>query len=1154
MRAISFWAHLVCLLLTIGLVMPLAAQTATGTITGRITDASGSIVAGATVELTSTERGIVTTTRSNDAGIYLFPTVQPGNYRIAVEKEGFKKAEVAQLAVNVGDHIEESLRLEVGSVKDAVTVEGAAGLVDTLSSTVSSVVTGAPIQDLPLNGRDTLQLALTQPGVMPAPGAPFGASAGVPSGEFTIAGGRDNAITYLLDGGNNTSVTYGAPVVDPNPDTVGEFRIIENNYSAEYGRSNGGVVSVVTKSGTNQVHGTAYDYLRNTDFNANNFFNQDTPGSYQPRPILRRNQFGATLGGPITLPKLVNGKDRFFFFFGYQGQRQDSVLVGPQVTTFTPAELTGDFSHAVNGGPDPNVVSFLQSNPYYQGNPQLAAQGIINPASIDKVAQAYIAHNLVPTSPSGTLTPNGPALDNRDEFLVKTDFNITPNDRLSVTLVRFHNPQDYPFVLAAAPNVPGYPGLDKFDNYFGTIAYTKVISPTIVNELHFTAQRDNNALNSPAVNLPKPADLGVAVTPDLATGPPQILFDASNLLLGFNINGPADYADTSYGYSDTLSFIRGRHTFKAGASLSFVENNAFFAYASNGVFLFDGPFGIGSGTDLADFLFGLPDFFYQYPRAFSSVRSHQIGTFFQDEWKVAPNLTLTLGLRYEYSSPKSDPQDRNYMIIPGDQSVKYPNSPLGLVYPGDPGAPSTGVNFADRNDFAPRLGIAWDPFGKGKTSIRTGFGVFYDVLLAEDNQFQNGTPPFYSAASFPLSAPTNGGAPTLLEDPYGSAGVTNPFPSKPISKDINFATAGFLPFGAASVFIDPHMRTPYTYQYNFSVQQGIGNGLVAELGYVGSSSHKLTAVHDGDPFILGTTTRILNTQPGLQIPDAYTSMYTFGNFANANYNAMVASITKRTGDLRGIGSVFFTASYTWAHNLDDADGFARNSNMVSYYGKSLTYASADSDVRNRFVLSGGWDLPFAKLWHSGPKRLTGGWSLYPIVSAQSGLPVNVNAGLVQDYVTPGPSGDGDQGLVRPDWSGGNGGTLDPHQVQTFTVNGTPISGHFFFNPSGLNIPACYSSSAPPGTAGGCPAPTYGTLGRNAFRGPDRVNFDLALEKRTNLLGERVHLDFRAEFFNILNHTEWQSPLSTTPISSPLLGQVTSTYDPRIGQLALKLVY
>jgi hypothetical protein len=208
---------------------------------------------------------------------------------------------------------------------------------------------------------------------MPSATGGGGAASGVPSGQFTIAGGRDNAITYLLDGGNNTSVTYGVPVVDPNPDTVGEFRIIENNYSAEYGRSNGGVVSVITKSGTNEVHGTAYDYLRNTDFNANNFFNQDTPGSFQPRPILRRNQFGATAGGPLTLPKIINGKDRFFFFFGYQGQRQNSVLVGPQVTTFTPAELTGDFSRAVNGGPDPNVVNFLKSHPFYQGDPLIKA-------------------------------------------------------------------------------------------------------------------------------------------------------------------------------------------------------------------------------------------------------------------------------------------------------------------------------------------------------------------------------------------------------------------------------------------------------------------------------------------------------------------------------------------------------------------------------------------------------------------------------------------------------------------------------------------------------------------------------------------------------------------------------------------------------------
>src|ERR1700722_13875707 len=390
------------LLLFLGLVTSLVAQTSNGTIRGRVADASGGIIPAATVDLMSIYRGTTSTATTNDAGLFLFPTVQPGDYRLTVQKEGFKQSQINKVTVDVGANLEENLKLDLGSVKESVTVASEASQVDTLSSTISTVVTGAPIEDLPLNGRDTLQLALTVPGVTPSiVGINSGnAASGVPGGEFTIAGGRDNAITYLLNGGDNTSVTYGVPVVDPNPDTVAEFRVIENNYSAEYGRSNGGVVSVVTKSGTNALHGTAFDYLRNTDFDANNFFNQTTPGQYQPRPILRRNQFGGTIGGPITLPKIVNGKDRFFFFFGYQGQRQTSIQVEPQVATYTPAELNGNFSHAVNGGPDPNVAAFLQSHPFFQSNPQLASQAIIDPTKISSVAQAYLSNNLIPTSPS----------------------------------------------------------------------------------------------------------------------------------------------------------------------------------------------------------------------------------------------------------------------------------------------------------------------------------------------------------------------------------------------------------------------------------------------------------------------------------------------------------------------------------------------------------------------------------------------------------------------------------------------------------------------------------------------------------------------------------------------------------------------------------
>ena len=677
--------------------------------------------------------------------------------------------------------------------------------------------------------------------------------------------------------------------------------------------------------------------------------------------------------------------------------------------------------------------------------------------------------------------------------------------------------------------------------------------------MHVTAQHDNNNLNNPAAQLPGPNVLGVNITPDQTTGPSQIVFNNSGAYVGFNLNGPARYADTTYLFADTLSWTRGRHTLKAGASIGIVQNNAFFSYAVDGQFFF---YGSNTGSDLADFLVGAPEYFDQYPKGHSAVRSQQYAAFVQDEWKVTPRMVLTLGLRYEYSTPKSDPENRNYMIIPGDQSVKFPNAPLGLVFPGDPGAPSKGVNFPDHNDWAPRFGFAWDPFGDGKTSVRGGVGVFYDVLLAQDNQYQNGTPPFYSASAFALPLSVN--APnTSLSDPYGTAGVINPFPSVPPASSLNFATAGFLPFGPASVFIDPHLRTPYTYQYNLSVQRQLANGLAAELGYVGSSSHKLIATYDSDPFIIGTFNRILNQQPALVAAQEapYGNMpSTFGNAANANYNGLLASLTKRMSDWHSLGQTFFTLSYTWAHSIDDADGFARNSSSVSYYNHGLFRASGDSDIRNRFVLSGGWKLPFENLWSSGPSRLTNGWTLYPILFAQSGLPMDVNEGLAVDGVTPGPSGDGDQNLVRPNWSGGHPHTLNPKSVRTFVVDGQTIAGNFAFDPTGLYTPSCYflpNSTTPnpnaPGTPGGCSTATYGTLPRNFFRGPGRVNFDLSLEKVTPLT-ERVQLIFRAEFFNLLNHTEWQSSNTSAPVASPQLGQITSTYDPRIGQLSLRISF
>lgn len=1156
------------------------AQTNTGRIVGTVMDAQGAAIASAKLTVTNTATNAHWETMSGSDGGYQVLELPIGSYSVTAEHEGFTKVITAALPLEINQSLRIDIHMKVGSVSEVVKVEAAAVQVETVNPTVGGTVTGATVQNLPLNGRNTLDLALTMPGVTQAPPLPIGGS-GVPTGGLSIAGGRDDAVTYLLDGGDNTSLTYGAPVVSPNPDTVAEFRILTNNYTSEFGRSAGGVVSVVTKSGTNQYHGSVFDYLRNDAFNANNFFNKSN-GTVQPRPVLKRNQFGGTVGGPITIPNLINGKDRFFFFFGYQGQRQTSVTVGNALTVYTPAELKGDFSHSgPNGSPDLGVVGFLTSHPFFVPSGGSAANGIIDPAKINPVAQAYIAAGLVPSSPSGGLTPNGSGKDNRDEYTGKFDFNATQNDRISLTLTKFHNPVAYPFLLSQAPNVPGYPGKNQFDNYFGNLNYTKTISQTMLNEFHVTAQRAGNSLNFPARQLPGPATLGaVGVTPDQVTGPPQILLNVSGPQLGFNINGPAYYADTTYVYADTLSWTRGRHTWKFGGGVGIVQNNAFFDFAVDGIFGFDGPAGIGSGNDRADFLLGAPDFFEQFPRGFSAIRSHQYSVFAQDEWKVTSRLVLTLGVRYEYNTPKSDPQKRQYMIIPGEQSVRYPTAPTGLVFTGDPGTPS-GIPFPDKNNWAPRIGFAWDPLGNGKTSVRGGFGIFYDVLLGLDNQFQNGTPPFFAATFFNFLSselPPNGPS-LLMSQPYQKAfvfnfdqfgnplfGINNPFPSSalPSPQKLDFGMEGFLPFGPSSVLNDPHVVTPYIYQYNLSVQRQLGSGLVAEIGYVGSSSHKLTTVIDHDPIDLKTGVRVLNEQPNLNIPGAWGFAVGTGNGANANYNGMLASLMKRMGDWHSIGQTFFTLAYTWSHELDDSSGQFRNTQQVPAYNHHQFYSSGDSDVRNRLVLSGGWELPFALLFSNGPKSLTKGWSLYPILFVQSGLPMDVTGGLSVFGATD-PSGAGDANLVKPNWAGDTPQTMDPHQVQTITIPGVPspcgkpnpsscppeqVTGHFAFNPSSLAMPQCFLTAAV-----ACPAFTYGTLGRNFFRGPGRVNFDLSLEKKTKFFGERVEMTLRGEFFNILNHTEWQNP-PTGPASvfSPQLGQVTSTFDPRIGQVSLRFSF
>lgn len=1115
-------------LLLVATTRQVAAQGTTGKVTGVVTDPTGAVVPNAAVVVTNVATDISHQTASDSSGVYQVLQLPIGNYKVTVTAPGFEQTTVAsQTALEINETLRIDVQLHVGHISGQVTVESNASQVETQNSTVGATVTGQAIFELPLNGRDTLDLLKTQPGVS-ATNPDSGAAGG-----YSIGGMRTDSVTYLLDGGNNTDLLSNGVVANPNPDAVAEFRVIENNYSAEYGRNAGGIVSVVSKSGTNSFHGTAFDYVRNNYFNANPFFNNQ---ENLPVPVLKRNQFGVTLGGPIK-------KDKLFFFFSYEGQRQSSIDISPgKVNAFTPAELTGDFSGSPYAA---QVGAFLVNNPQYQADPTLAAQGIIDPAKIDPVAKAYIAANLLPVSATGFLFPQAAASNNFDEYLGKLDYTITGKDTLSATLTARDNPVRYPFGFGTAYNVVGSPVTYENATYFASVAYTHTFSPTLLNEARVTAQRFHNNQAIPATKLPTDQSLGINVVNDQATGPAQIFFLGSGITTGPSHQGPTKEIDNTYAFSDNVSWIRGTHNLKMGFYFSPYQNNTVYDFYVNGAFSFYGPStGVGSQVDLADFLMGNPDEYLQFGKAPSNIRSHQYAGFAQDDWHLSKRLTLNLGLRYEYSTPKYDTQGRSFSFIPGLQSQRFPNAPNGLVFPGDPGAPK-GSNFPDKNDFGPRAGFAYDVFGNAKTSIRGGVGMFYDILKGEDNLQYNGQAPFFGFADvFP--ATFTGTGLSGLQDPYGSSGTIDPFPSRPPAHNIDFNAAGFLPFGGGGVyFVDPKLRTPYVFQYNLSIQQQLPSNMLLEVGYLGYSAHKLTGLLDVNPMVLGTNQRLFGSN--------YSYLDEFQNIGKAHYSSMVDSLTRRFSNMGGLGSSFFTVAYTWGHEIDNSSGFRERNSNIPYYNHNQFYGSGDTDVRQTFAVSGGWTLPFDKLWSSGPKLLTAGWSLYPILTLHTGFPLDVFANLNTTRTNPGPSGAGDAGYVRADIVGNTITTLNPSQFQSFTnpnagSGGTLSTGNYYFNPANFDVTRLTALNHARQSTTFYP---YGTFPRNGLRGPGQTNLDLSVSKHF-LITERMDLELRGDAFNVFNHTEFQSP-DLTPTDATF-GQISTTYDPRILQLALHLQF
>lgn len=1135
---------LVIVLFALAIPAAIYAQEANGKIIGTVKDPQGAVVPGAKVTVTNTST--LTTQISREAttdenGNYQVLSLPIGTYEVAVERQGFKRFVNAGSKLEINQVLRVDAQLEVGTTSEVVNVVGQAASIETVNPTVGHSVTSRPIVDLPLNGRNVMQLALLQPGVTETNPSDGGGSQG-----FTVAGSRSDAVTYLLDGGVNNNLLSNRLVYNPNPDGIAEFRILESNYTAEYGRNGGGVISVVTKSGNNDLHFTLFEFLRNNSLNANSFFNNLNG---LPRDVLKRNQFGGTVGGPIMLPRFGEGgrrlfdfRNKAFFFVSYQGQRLVQTQTTSLITVFTPAELAGNFSlsNSTHTGPDARVVTFLNANPSFQPNPALRAQGIIDPTRINAVAKNYISAGMIPSNPNGRQISSGGAVNDSDEFTMKFDVNMRKEDKLGITLGRINNPTIAPF---SAVNVPGFPIATNRKNYFANISYTTIFSPQTLNEFVFTANRDDQQQAVPQRQLPTASQLGIAVTPDNPTGPPRLVFN-SGMQVGFSPQGPTTLINNTFTFLDTLSWIKGNHNWKFGGSYSTYQNNTVFDFFVNGEFDFDGAAangGIGSGNDLADLLFGLPDTYLQFGEAPSDIRTRSIYGFAQDEWRIRKNLTFTLGVRYEYNQPKYDTRGRSFSIVQGAHSQRFPNAPTSLLFPGDPGAPR-GSNFSDFNDWAPRFGFAWSPLENGKTSIRGGFGVFYDILKGEDNLQFNGQAPFFGFTQLFMSPAAN-----TFSDPFANTGQPNPFPSRPPAPNIDFGAAGFLPFGGGGVFfVDPSLRTPYVYQYNLTVQRELFRNLIAEVGYVGSASHKLTDLIDRNPFVLGTFHRVLNTLPG-NTDTSFSFLDEFRNVANANYNSLQASLNKGISNTRFLGTTYFTLAYTWSHSIDNASGFRNRNSRVPTYNAFQFRANSDFDVSHRIVFSGGWDVPLDRWWESGPKSLIGGWSIRPITSYRSGFPLDVFGGGSRSRTRPGPSAAGDPNLVRAVLLSPIA-LLDARTPNTFNSR----TGNYYFNPATFGGIALLGGS----TCNACvtnPAlRTYGSLPRNAFRGPSRTNLDLEIAKVTPLFGEKLKMEFRAEFFNILNSVQFRDP--NTSITSGTFGQISTTYDPRIIQFGLKFTY
>ena len=1212
----------------------------TGSISGLVTDPSGGVVAGAQVTAIEVQTGIHTETVTDSKGFYSFPTLSIGKYDVEVHASGFKAFRQTGIVIDANSAVKVDVALQLGAASVTVEVHSDAVQVETQSTQMGEVITGTKMTTVPLNGRAYTDLLSLQPGVVPAGLFQNGAvapgmndrspSGGLNSGNQSVNGQREAANGFMVNGANVEEGKNNGAAVVPNLDAISEFRIITNNFDAEYGNYSGGQINVATKSGTNQIHGSAFEFFRNTDLNARNFFDPGVGPNAGPKGAFHQNQFGGTLGGPIK-------KDKVFFFVDYQGTRQTQ---GQSVNTQVPtaADQTGNITDLLptlsaayaaslqpGGSPAGTVqgAQFAQNlstalgypvtvgEPYYYGagvlgpntpacssstgtnpcvfanptiltNPAILSQ--LSPASAKILAGGYIPlgdgqGNLVTSAQSTRL--------NDDKGGVRIDGN-TRYGLLSAYYFIDNFNRDDPYPNGGA-TVPGYDALSLGRAQLINLGDTKTFGPSSVNEFHLNFVRNVANLFQPKGGLgPTLQSLGFQ-TPNCPANQPTsgcqfnggvgpvnpALQGVPNMAFNsFTVGLPADTVDqfnNTYQVIDAFSKSFGTHNVKFGGEFHYAQINERNYYGENGTYGFTGS---ETGSDFVDFLIGAPSSFIQASHQILDSRTKYLGLFAQDSWRVTPNLTFNYGLRYEISTPWYDTQNKTETIIPGVQSVVFPGAPTGWLVPGDPGVPRT-LAPVKYNAFSPRLGLAYSPGvsdgfwskltgGPGKTSIRTGFGIYYTAVEDLSQFLEVGDPPY--GIFWVSSAPPFLATPFLnrVDNSVETVSGTNPFPFVFPSTNVSasnpnttFPWENVEPISSGFVFYHKN-RVPYSEHYELSIQRQLSSNTVVSASYVGNQGHRLISsveANPGSPAICQQVNSLLGsgtcgpfgennqytlpagtpTIPGaFYLPGTNTITGTrtvlnplyFGSnpymeeTANSAYNSFQLSV--RHNSARGD----FLVGYTLGKCLDNSSGLQDSTDPID---PRLSRGLCLFNVHQNFVVSYNLNFELDKMFHADhgvSAKLLEGWSLSGITTFATGLPIALQENDDNSLfgVTSAP-------VDVPELSGTG---------QLFAGGATssknPRSGLPYFNTG-------YFTTEPLGQ--------IGNADRRFFSGPGLNNWDMALLKNTRIT-ESKSLQLRLEAFNIWNHAQFQNPSGL--INSNLFGVVTGANPPRILQIAGKIIF